>query len=107
MDTDDGKRPDLVFYEKNKVVIGDIRITLPQFLFLKQDQRIRSLNKDRELGHAASRREKENIYDATCANNGSKFQTIIFESIGRIEKSCEILQIKALKKKKQKVVIQS
>ena len=106
MDTDDGKRPDLVFYnmsETNKVVIGDIRITCP--IPVCENTSL-SLNKAREPDRAtaASRREKENKYDDTCANNGFESNNN-FESTGRIEKSCEIFLIKALKKN-QKIVIQ-
>ena len=73
------KRSDLVFYnmpETNKVVIGDIRITCPIPVSANTSL---SLNKAREPDRAtaASRREKENKYDATCANNGFEFQTII------------------------------
>ena len=83
MDKDAGKQPDLVFYnmpETNKVVIGYICITRPTPVSTNTHL---YLNQTKEPGRVvtASRRENENKYDATCANNE-------FESTGRIEKSC-------------------
>ena len=43
--------------------------------------------------------EENKCNDATWANSGFEFQTIIFEFTWRFEKSCEIFLLKALKKK--------
>jgi hypothetical protein len=62
----------------------------------------------RKVGRAAEmyRKSKADKYDGPCAANGLKFVPLIFESTGRMDKSCHDFLRTALKQKHRENTVQ-